>query len=346
MTCWLRAVRYRHHEVVEHLLDTKVFKEDSSYALYAFHCSIIQKDLRSFAILVGYGVDLREVDHLLTVDNKDWLMYAAEHSVRSDELIRIIEQIPSSSLFGWLPPKPLRYNRSCFPDSTPRSLWIDPSGYDTYSSVSHASVLVPHTIKPYGRTGTTVKRQHERTEITLKRQRSPSKDPTHCPITARIKARERLALRTRLRENFVRMHSEFLDRCSSPDASSRLSTFVEEMGTAQRIWKKGFESIRRLLNNQLPSSLQEVFSCVQISCSMRSCLDETTFSENAEANDGFLTDLDRWRYMVPCYDQCVYDEISRVAWGKSGEMTPLYTDWRKEQDTLQYFQKLMTSLIS
>ena len=128
---------------------------------------------------------------------------------------------------------------------------------------------------------------------TLKKQLSTPSSSNHCPILARIKARERLAMRMRLRENFIRMYSQFLERSSAFDASYELSMFAERMFSAQKVWKRGFDSIRCLLNNSLPSSLQEVFACVQLSHSMRSSLDESTGVENAEASEAFLADLDR-----------------------------------------------------
>jgi ankyrin repeat protein len=112
-----------------------------------------------------------------------------------------------------------------------------------------------------------------------------------CPlaqgIKARERARERLTMRQRLREAFYKSHDDFRSKCNSVGASYDLSRFGNAMSTARKVWKTGFQSLRRLLNNQLPPSVQEVFGCIQVSLAMRSTLDDLGEAKKPEAQNEF-----------------------------------------------------------
>lgn len=173
-----------------------------------------------------------------------------------------------------------------------------------------------------------------------------SEEPMRCPIVAEIKAKERWVMKQRLRKSFLRSHNQFLEKSSKPHASNSLATFASELSISQSVWKKGITSIRRLLNNRLPSTLKEVFGCVQLSCAMRYALDGIEPQNTICEQSTFSADLDRWRLVVPAGEQPLYDEIASIVWGKSYQNSSTNSDWRYEQEILEYFQKLMTSLIS
>jgi hypothetical protein len=315
-----------HGHIVRYLLDTDVIPSRSYCAEQALRWTIERNDLEVFSMLLDYGVrpsggryysSQRIAERLGRVEmlNLIQLKWGAHDENTGSGII-------------WL-------NRSDFGFTTTTSA--------TEAEASRLLALWPpypyFERNPYNRG----------LRATLKKTAHTFKVSDHCPLLARIKARERLATKARLREHLIVMHAKFLERTSTPDSSYKLSMFVECIGTAQKIWKRGFDAIRRLLNNQIPSNLQEVFSCVQLSRSMRSTIDELAEVEDPEPDEVFLAELDRWGLIVPDNERGVYVEIARVVWGKSGDTGEILEEadmWFREQETLEYFQKLMTSLIS
>jgi len=166
-----------------------------------------------------------------------------------------------------------------------------------------------------------------------------------CPlaqgIKARERARERLTLRQRLREAFYKSHDDFRSKCNSVGASYDLLRFGNAMSTARKVWKTGFQSLRRLLNNQLPPSVQEVFGCIQVSLAMRSTLDDLGEAKNQEAQNEFWSDLDRWSNGIPNRDKALFDEISHTVWGKPYQKDYFVKmKWSDEEGNLEHFQKI------
>jgi ankyrin repeat protein len=171
-------------------------------------------------------------------------------------------------------------------------------------------------------------------------------DPRRCPVLAEIRAKERWAMKQRLRESFLRSHSKFLDRSRQSDASDALAVFANGISLPQSAWKGGINSIRRLLNSRLPSTLLEVFSSIQVSCAMRCALDGVKPPNVCHGKPNISADLDRWRLAVPADEQPLFDEIASFLWDESYQTASHQVDWRYEQEPLEYFQKLMTSLIT
>jgi ankyrin repeat protein len=171
-------------------------------------------------------------------------------------------------------------------------------------------------------------------------------EPSRCRVLAEIKAKERWVFKQSLRESFLRSHNKFLDETSKPKTSYTLTVFASEIPLAQSVWKKGIASIRGLLSNQLPSTLMEVFSSIQVSYAMRFALDSGEPKITIGGQPDLSADLDRWRLVVPTDEQSLFDDIARAVWDKSYRTASCQVDWRYEQETLEYFQKLMTSLIT
>jgi ankyrin repeat protein len=175
---------------------------------------------------------------------------------------------------------------------------------------------------------------------------SQMEEPRRCPVLAEIRAKERRAMKQRLRESFLRSHRKFLDRSRQPHASDALAVFANGISLPQSAWKSGINSIRRLLNSRLPSTLLEVFSSIQVSCAMRCALEGTEPPDIVHGKTNISADLDRWRLVVPADEQPLFDEIASALWDESYQTVSHQVDWRYEQEPLEYFQKLMTSLIT
>lgn len=181
------------------------------------------------------------------------------------------------------------------------------------------------------------------TDIGTERQ---MEEPRRCPILSEIRARERWNIKQRLRESFLESHNKFLDKSSKSHASDKLAIFANGISVPQKVWKRGIDSIRRLLNNRLPSTLVEAFSSIQVSCAMRFALDDAETPKDFLEQTDFSADLDRWRLVVPANEQLLFDEIAGAVWDESYQPGSRQVDWQDEQETVEYFQKLMTSLIS
>lgn len=139
---------------------------------------------------------------------------------------------------------------------------------------------------------------------------SQMEEPMRCPVLAEIRAKERWAIKQRLRESFLRSHSKSLDRSRQPDAFDALAVFANGISLPQSVWKRGINSIRRLLNSRLPSTLLEVFSSIQVSCAMRCALDGAEPPNVVHGKPNISADLDRWRLFVPADEQPLFNEIA------------------------------------
>lgn len=170
-----------------------------------------------------------------------------------------------------------------------------------------------------------------------------SDSPLDDSIVIAIKQKESKRAYQRLHEVFLKEHLRFFTSSRENSASSSFLAIGNKLEDHRKMWKRGIHTLRQILSNDTPQTLEEAVSFLHIVSAMR------LFIHGAEmigSKDEFLEDLDRWKVIVADEERSLYDEIMFAMWGKEPN-NPLAGDSVYTIEAqLEYFQKLASSLIA
>lgn len=166
-------------------------------------------------------------------------------------------------------------------------------------------------------------------------------------LKTRARWEQRAAIQESLRKAFHAEHEAFLDKSTAWNASNSLSNFAGSLSEPEKVWRRGFQTIRNLLDNQIPSDLQDIFGCVQVSRSMRSSLVENVDNYDGADRSQMYPDLVRWRCAVAESDHDLFDEIAASVWGQNLSPSILQDNWRLcDEALLEHFRGYFENLIA
>jgi hypothetical protein len=100
---------------------------------------------------------------------------------------------------------------------------------------------------------------------------------------------------------------------------------------------------QELLSGTLPRELHSVLGIAQVADAIRSAVDDVDSA--AASEDKFLSDLGRWRQLLPSDSHAAFDHYADLLWDKR---PPSDSAWKEVHDAeaLVYFQDLLAELLS
>lgn len=162
-----------------------------------------------------------------------------------------------------------------------------------------------------------------------------------------ISQRHRMARRRLAMESFRSTHSKFTR--DSPEPISILPT--EAWGSPiwchktyhKQAWRDAVAAAHQLLSGTLPRELHSVLGVAQLASAIR-CATDDIDSPTISA-EKFLSDLGRWKQLVPSDSQAAFDYYADILWDNR---PPSDLAWKDYQDaeTLCYFQDLLVEMLS
>lgn len=151
-----------------------------------------------------------------------------------------------------------------------------------------------------------------------------------------------LGVRKRFGEKYTHLKEQnSRDVYSGPSqtlALRELSKFSTPINM-QDAWKKAIQSIRQLLKDHLPDSVEGILYTIMAADAMRNT-DHRTISES----EVFRQDLGHWRNVVHEPDKRIYDYMVFKLWGETPGTIPTISS--SLDSTKLYFQKLFQNLLS
>lgn len=153
--------------------------------------------------------------------------------------------------------------------------------------------------------------------------------------------------RVRMMESFQSTYRKFTQSC---DASGIMNLvpednckkFLNHRSHSKQAWQDGMDAALGLLSGTLPRELHSVLGIAQIASAIRAAIDDI---DSPMASEGkFLSDLSRWRQILPSNLQPAFDHYADLLW----ETRPSSdVAWEKPQDAdvLVYFQDLLAEML-
>jgi hypothetical protein len=159
----------------------------------------------------------------------------------------------------------------------------------------------------------------------------------------------RLRRRLRVMESFQLTHrkllggqqmSEYMSFLPSESWDNRI---MDHQIHLKQAWKDGVSAVREILSGTLPRELHSVLGVTQIASAIRSAMDDVDSPITSEAT--FLSDLSRWRLLLPSNCHAVFDYCANMLWDN---IPPPALAWKELHDaeTLAYFQDLLEEMLS
>lgn len=109
-----------------------------------------------------------------------------------------------------------------------------------------------------------------------------------------------------------------------------------------KTWDKGVQVIRRFLQGKRPDTLEKICRLLQVAYAMGS-----QNTKDADFQQNFMNDLDRWRTIVPLHSLGWFDAIAKAVWKKTFKtMRPQGHVEYGADETLLQLQDLLSGLIS
>jgi hypothetical protein len=157
------------------------------------------------------------------------------------------------------------------------------------------------------------------------------------------RARRRLCVM----EAFHLTHRKFtlhaLELMDSNPTECRSGQIMRHMASVKQAWKDGVDAAHRLLSGKLPRELHSVLGVAQLASAIRSAMDD--IDSPIASEDKFLSDLSRWRQLLPFESYAAFDCYADSLWDNR---PPSDLAWKTTQDvdTLVYFQDLLADMLS
>jgi hypothetical protein len=148
-------------------------------------------------------------------------------------------------------------------------------------------------------------------------------------------------------EAFHVTHRKFtlhaLEHVDSGPTECRSGRIVRHTANVKQAWTDAVTTAHRLLSGKLPRELHSVLGVAQLAsaiCSAMNDIDSPIASE-----DKFLSDLSRWRQLLPSESHASFDCYANSLWDNR---PPSDLAWEVHHDTetLLYFQDLLAEMLS
>jgi hypothetical protein len=148
-------------------------------------------------------------------------------------------------------------------------------------------------------------------------------------------------------EAFHSTHRKFtvhaLEHMDSKPTECRSGRIVRHTANVKQAWTDAITTAHRLLSGKLPRELYSVLGVAQLASAIRSAMDDPDSPMASE--DKFLSDLSRWRQLLPLQSHAAFDFYADLLWYNR---PPSDLAWKETQDmdTLVYFQDLLSEMLS
>jgi hypothetical protein len=147
--------------------------------------------------------------------------------------------------------------------------------------------------------------------------------------------------RLRMMESFQSTHRKFMNGTHTQEHTDH--QISQHQTNFKQAWRDGVAGAKQLLSGTLPRELHSVLGITQVASAIRSAVDDIDPAMASE--DKFLSDLGRWRQLLPSDSHAAFDHYADLLWDKR---PPSNSAWKKVHDaqTLVYFQDLLAELLS
>jgi hypothetical protein len=145
-------------------------------------------------------------------------------------------------------------------------------------------------------------------------------------------------------EAFRSTHRKFtLHAQEHVDSNPTECQIMRHIASVKQAWKDGVDAAQRLLSGKLPRELHSVLGVTQLASAIRSAMDD--IDSPIACKDKFLSDLIRWRQLLPSESHAAFDRYADSLWDNR---PPSYLASKAPQDmdTLVYFQDLLADMLS
>ena len=197
--------------------------------------------------------------------------------------------------------------------------------------------------------------RHERDKSRCTRPRPPCKSPLppafdlpppqdlEYLLLLQRRARRRLYVMEAFRSTHRKFTLHALEHMDSNPTECRSDQIMRHMASVKQAWKDGVDAAHRLLSGKLPRELHSVLGVAQLASAIRSAMDD--IDSPIASEDKFLSDLSRWRQLLPSESHAAFDCYADSLWDNR---PPSDLAWKTTQDvdTLVYFQDLLADMLS
>ena len=171
--------------------------------------------------------------------------------------------------------------------------------------------------------------------------------PLNMRILMRKRWEQKRVMQDRVGEEFRAEHEAFLKRSQLENTSDALSNFAEALLEPEKVWKQGFQTIRELLDNRIPSGIHQIFGCVQVSRAMRACLAQNTGNDHQLLTSETSSDLARWRFALGPTDHALFNDIAKSIWDQDLSVYASPSNWKLCNNALlEHFRSSFEKLIA
>jgi ankyrin repeat protein len=153
-------------------------------------------------------------------------------------------------------------------------------------------------------------------------------------------------LTRQLQHGFKKLCHRVLAEAGRNQTSHDFVVFASSYDSPGSKFKKGMRTIRQLIGQLVPESLDQIVCCVMLADAMRTA----KMREDVEVIDGsfdeFIKDLPRWRFLLASeHEKLLFDEIVLGVWGSQPEPRAFDGDDAMNAN-LEYLQILLSNLTS
>jgi hypothetical protein len=180
--------------------------------------------------------------------------------------------------------------------------------------------------------------------------RPPFPPTSDCPppqdledlVLQQSRSRRRLRLMASFRSTHCKFGNQTLEQTwvASEDCNSRMACHQFDHKQA---WKDGVGAAQRLLSGDLPRELHSVLGVAQLASAIRSAMDDV--DTPAASEETFLSDLNRWRHLLPSDSHAAFDCYADMLWDDRPP-SDLAREVPHDTETLVYFQDLLATMLS
>ena len=153
-------------------------------------------------------------------------------------------------------------------------------------------------------------------------------------------------LTSQLRRRFKKLCRRVLAKAGRKQTSHDFAVFATSYHNPGSKFGKGMRTIRQLIGQRVPETLDQVVCCVMLADAMKMAKIREESEVTDESFDEFIQDLPRWRFLLASEDEkCLFDEIVLGVWGSKPEPRAFDGDDAMAAN-LEYLQVLLSNLTS
>lgn len=140
-----------------------------------------------------------------------------------------------------------------------------------------------------------------------------------------------------------RLDQEKLEHATAVLSEACDSRIIQYHPDLKQTWRDGVTAIQQLRSGTLPRELHSVLGIARVASAIRFAISDV--DTPAASEEKFLSDLGRWRQLLPNDSHASFDYYADILWDNrpSSDLA-----WREphDADTLVYFQGLLTEMLS